>query len=689
MAGISFVLSAPAVIGLVVPAVELQAPLIGDSIILARDESLLATAASPVAHVPVTSTAVNLELAMVTAEDIRFHDHRGVDLVGLVRSVINNARGLPVQGGSTITQQLVRNETGIGRQRSIERKLREIVLAVRLERSHDKDWILRRYLNTIWLGNGTQGAGTAAQAWFGVPVEQLSLGQAAAIAVTAPCPERCNPVTNPDENERRRQLLLDIIATEELASPDEIAEARTPSTLTYTKPVRRSSGDPWVLDSVRRELRAAGLPGFEDGAWPGGYIIRTGIDPNTQRIATESIASVLGDPTISATSLEAASSFIDPATGEVRAIVGGRDFSIRQVNAALGVRGGGSGRQGGSTAKTFALIAALERGFDADSLIDAPYRVDINGKPVYNSDGRSWGSITLATATARSVNTAFINLATLVGPAEVGEVARRFGVTVPSTLDERVAIGVLETDPLAMASVMATIANDGIRHTPHLVVSVEAGDRILFTTPVDPERVIDVRVAQRAQQILRGSVRNGTGWRANLYDEDRRIDVIGKTGTTNNAADTWFIGATSQLAGAVWIGNAHSNTATAAVPGFEYAAGGEAPAEIWRRTVQGALVLPVEALSAAERPFVYSPRPSGTVDDVPVQDGAETLPYPGATTEPTTEPTTDPSTDPTTDPTTGPTTGPTIGPTTGPTTGPETSPTDSNPPTDTRPGPGT
>ena len=621
LAPIAFVLlvavSAPLWLKLT-PTLHLNPPSGGDSIVIGADGTEIArvstgTRLELLGDGPVPK---NIKMAVIASEDARFYSHVGVDPIGLGRAVYSNLRGRPIQGASTITQQLVRNETSIGTKQTISRKAIEAMFALRLETQHDKEWILHRYLDTVWLGNSQRGAATAARSWFGVSIEDLNIGQAASIAATLPCPEACNPVDHPVKAEERRQRLIDILERSGELSRAQVAKARVKPELVYVELPRTSTGDRWVLDTVRRELLAAGVAGFtDDGQWPGGLRIVTTIDPKVQTASSSSVLDVLGRPGSSALDLEAAVAVVEPGTGKLRAIIGGRDFETRQVNIALGRRGGGSGRQGGSTAKTFAVVAAMEAGLDSKHTVAAAMQVKIGNSTVTNADWANWGSISIDTAARHSVNTAFVNLATELGPDRVADVATRLGVRMPSTVDERVVLGLIETDPVAMAGVYAALAADGYWVAPYVVEQAVRDGQVLYKHKAKAHQAVTPEVAQATVQVLRDVVRYGTGYRASTTIDGRRVDTFGKTGTTNNSADTWFVAANSALAAAVWIGNPVGNKPTRPVPGFETASGGAAPAKIWHDIMTASLVGPVASLSAPERAFTPSRRPATSTID--------------------------------------------------------------------------
>jgi membrane peptidoglycan carboxypeptidase len=646
-------LSAPLWSYLIVGNPVLASPDGGTTVVLDINGEELARVATAVDFITLQGDVpVNVERVILGTEDRRFYEHNGVDPRGLLRALVSNVRGQPIQGGSTITQQLVRNETEVGTQRTLSRKVNEMLNAWRLEGAKDKDWILRRYLDTVWLGDGIRGVESAAYAWYRKPASDLTLGEVAMISATLPCPEACNPLSHPGVAETRRQEVLDRLSRANLLTGEELASARTPSPV-FSAPARVTTGDRWVLDTVRRELQQRGFATFTDGSWPGGLTIHTTIDASTQQAATAAIYDTLGNPSSADADVEAASVALDPTSGGIRAIIGGRDFNLRQVNAALGDRGGGSGRQGGSTAKIFALVAALESGRDATTLLSAPSAVDVGGKPVRNYDARSWGRISLRTATTWSVNTAYVNLAVAIGPDKIRDVAERFGLDWPDSVDARAVIGVHDTDPLQMASVMATLANGGTRVEPHIVDRVERDGRSVLVHESSRRQVVTPRVAAAALSLLTKVVSEGTGTRAAVSVRDAagvfmRVPVAGKTGTTNNNADAWFVGTTPDLSAAVWIGNPSGSVPLGDVAGYGTATGGRVPAIIFSAIMETALTgttigaFPTDGPPSASGNGARetatnvspSPLPLNTPDPLPIPIAPEPTPAPTTTPEP-------------------------------------------------------
>jgi len=513
-----------------------------------------------------------LSKLVVAVEDTRFYNHQGVDLIGLGRAVYTNlAEGGVIQGGSTITQQVVKNDV-VGSRRSYVRKVKEALLALRLEQERSKDDILRRYLDVAYFGDGVRGAQATAKAWFGVDAENLTLAQAALLVAVLPSPASYSPFEYPERAESRRQLVLDIAATTGSFKDSEISSARTELLIP-----NRPGGDSivktehaWVLDSVRGELRRLAP---EIDLLAGGYIVQTGIDLGIQTRSEKAIMKYLSNEDMPNGAFIA----LDAASGEVRAVVGGVDHTVSQVNSALGSLGGGSGRQSGSSFKPVVLAAALDAGWSLEDRVEAPALIQLPGRePAYNYDGRNWGRTTLRNATTWSINTAYMNLAEQVGIENVKQMARKLGLD-PLSNGVEIAIGTDETSPLAMAAAYATFADNGRWHSPHFVVAVERNGELLWSPIIETRQVVTPEVARQIESALQEVVKKGTGSRARVNG----VAISGKTGTTDNFADAWFTGWGEGLVGSSWVGHIEGLVSMRSVPGWGSISGGSLPAQIW------------------------------------------------------------------------------------------------------------
>jgi membrane peptidoglycan carboxypeptidase len=601
-----------------------------------------------------------LRSAVIAAEDRSFDRHSGLDPIGIVRAFVRNLRSGGVgEGGSTITQQYVKN-TFLTQERTYRRKVVEAVLAVKVERRYSKDEILTRYLNTIYLGRGTYGVAAGSSEYFGVDV--TALGEAAADPVSRPLalartaylvglirsPETADASLDPAEATLRRDLVLDaMVQTEVITAADRAAAAALPIEA-IVRPRSgertgmgfvRDAGSEYVVDWVRGWLSSSeGLGLDPDEVYTGGLQVFTTIDPVAQRAAFAAAAGpdgVLPDRADPSAALVA----VDEE-GRVRALVGGRDFAESQVNLALGVDGGGSGRQPGSTFKTFALAAALEAGWSPLSTFPAPSTMTFAGL----DGGADWkvsggasptGRWTLLDALAVSSNTVYAQLMVQLGAADVVELAGALGVGADLPVAPSLVLGSGEVSVLDMADAYATFARRGERVAPSVVAKVVDGSgRTRFRAAPVRERVVEASTADAVTVALRAVVDRGTGAAAAL---DR--DAVGKTGTTEDYRDAWFVGstctgATSTLTAAVWTGYAglpgQPTGSMRNVRGVATVTGGTFPAEIWGRFM---------AAVVADRPACSLAAPSrlpGEVRTVASVRGA-TIP-PGALASTTTVP---------------------------------------------------
>lgn len=526
--------------------------------------------------------------AVVAAEDRQFWEHEGVDLRGLARAALENSRRRAVvQGGSTITQQLVKNRY-LSTERTLDRKLDEMILAARLEQERTKEEILFEYLDTTYFGAGAYGVGAAARTYFHKSVSELTASEAALLAGLIPAPSELGPRENPFGAEARRQEVLQAMHEEGYLDDAELERALAeqlwfaglgapdrPATVYHPAEEPQVSPSPYFLDAVRQEL-VARLG--EDLVFRGGLRVETTLDPGLQAAAEESVASTLEgiDPPV-AMSLVA----VDPATGHVRALVGGRDWSASQVNLALG---GSLGMQPGSSFKPFVLAAALEAGIDPDTVYPAPASWSVpgcagEGCTVQNYGGRSYGSMTLRSATWSSVNTVYAALIDEVGPDRVAALAARLGISTidpETTYGVSLALGAAEVSPLDMAGAYAVLAARGRRAAPTTLARVTAPDGSVLLDHRHPagEQVMHPAVADTVTDVLAGVVTSGTGTAAGFGRP-----VAGKTGTAEDYRAAWFVGYTPQLATAVWMGHADQPRPLEGIGGYATVTGGSLPAE--------------------------------------------------------------------------------------------------------------
>jgi penicillin-binding protein 1A len=560
--------------------------------------------------IPVTPADIPqvVKNAVIAAEDRNFYEHGGVDLRGTVRALWADIReGEAVQGGSTITQQLVKN-TEEKSERTIQRKIREAILASQLDRNSDKDDILFEYLSIIYLGEGSYGVGAAAQNYFRKSIRDLDIGEAAMLAGLIPAPSRYSPRVNGLLAEFKRRQVLAAMLEEEMITQAEhdLFFARPvwlsnggpppgPATIVYPPEEQRSS-EPDFTDYVMRYL-AARLPGGEEQVQTGGLRIETTLDPAMQAKAHEQVNGFLdGTQPDLLMSLVA----VEPPTGFVKAFIGTRDWNASQVNYALGIYGGGSGRQPGSAFKPFVLAEALGQGITPDRVYSgaphAPRECGVPAnRPLQNYGGSSYGRLPLRNATWRSVNTVYTRLILDVGVDKTMQLADRVGLTsvpdfVPGQFCASVALGALDVSPLEMASAYGVFANHGARQEPTPVLRVydREGKLIMDNTARKPAQAVSVEVADNVTDILRGVLTSGTA-------SGKGIDrpAAGKTGTTQDNKDSWFIGYTPTLSAAVWMGYENKpGTPTKylrGIKGVGAVTGGTHPASVWQRFMRAAL----------------------------------------------------------------------------------------------------
>ena len=519
-----------------------------------------------------------VQQAVIAIEDERFYQHRGVDLRGILRAAWRNlTRQSVVEGGSTITQQLARN-LFLSPRRTLDRKLQEILLAVEIERRLTKDEILERYLNQVYFGNGAYGVEMAARLFFGKSARDLTLPEAALLAGVIQAPSRYSPFDNLEGAKRRQAVVLD-----RMAELGYISRARAEAAKRV--PLRLLPG-----------IRNAGLVGVrapyfvsyilptlverygEDAVYNGGLRVYTTLDPRFQAIAQQVITRGVQEARRAGLRVsQGALVAVEPGTGRVLAMVGGVDFEASQFNRAWQAR-----RQPGSAFKPFIYTAALENGVSPDRvLLDAPVEYRIAGWGYWrpkNYDGSYWGPIPLRVALEQSRNVPAVRMLAELGPQTVIEVAQRMGIRSPLQPNLSLALGTSEVTVLEMASAFATLAAGGIQADPLAVTKVaDARGRVL--DEARPSRRVALRpeVAYLMTDLLRGVILRGTGRAA-----DVGRPAAGKTGTTDDYRNAWFVGYTPELAVAVWVGN-DDNSPTNRITG------GSLPARLWARFVREAL----------------------------------------------------------------------------------------------------
>jgi penicillin-binding protein 1A len=527
-----------------------------------------------------------MKQAIVSVEDRRFFEHRGVDARAIARAFWADIRNQSVvQGGSTITQQFVKN-TYVKNQRSIARKLREAALAWQLEQQWSKDKILTEYLNTIYFGNGAYGVEQAARVYFGRSAKRLNLAQAALLAGIPSDPTRFDPKTNPRAARERRDLVLQMMADQGVITQAELT-AGVATALPKPQDIQLPgslAGDeaPYFVNYVKQQL--IDKYGAHE-VFGGGLKVKTSIDLKLQDLARKAIAKWLTD-----VGPEAALVAVEPSSGRVLAMVGGSNFRESQFN--LAVQGE---RQAGSSFKPFVLAAALREGLStSNTFVSKPVEIWADGRlwEVENYEGNYLGSIDLRNATIYSDNAVYAQLTQLVGPRAVVNAAEDLGITTRLHSYYAIGLGAEAVNPLEMARAFSTFANHGMRvdgklfgNRPRAIVSVERDGKELDNQAVG-KQALDRNKAAIVNDILQGVVRQGTGRAAALPDGRR---VAGKTGTTENYGDAWFVGYTPQLAAAVWVGYPSELRPMLTEFHGDAVAGGTYPALIWKSFMEKAL----------------------------------------------------------------------------------------------------
>jgi penicillin-binding protein 1A len=481
--------------------------------------------------------------AFIAAEDRRFYQHHGVDYWGLVRAVGRNvSKGEVLEGGSTLTQQLARM-VFLNQDRTAIRKIREALLAQKLEREVNKDQILEKYLNMVYLGSEAYGVGDAAWVYFSKPVSDLTLSEAALIAGLPPAPSEYSPIVNPNFAKARRDIVLERMEEQGFITPDEASKARSEEIkLKPETPKHLYSSSPYFSSHVQQELAKYVS---KDVLEYGGLTVETTLNPEWQKAAEETVKETIGPE--GPNGLQAALVAIDPKNGEIRAMVGGYDYyKESQFNRATQAQ-----RQPGSTFKAFVYGAALNAGFSPyRSYEDRPYVVDGYEPKNYGSQ-YSGRSLDLRTALTKSSNVIAVKLLLDVGFEPVIDLAKQAGIESSMKDTYSLALGAYEVNLLELTSGYGMFAARG-KHTPSHAITriVDNKGKEIYKAKFESKEVMDADSAAISTWLMQGVVDNGTGAPAALSDRA----VAGKTGTSEKARDLWFIGYIPQVVSGVWLG---------------------------------------------------------------------------------------------------------------------------------------
>ncbi len=553
--------------------------------------------------------------AIVAIEDKRFWEHDGVDLEGVARAArVNLEAGGIAQGGSTITQQYVKN-VYLNKDQTFERKAREALLAAELEQVMSKETILFRYLETSYFGAGAYGIGAAAEVYFGKPINDIDISEAATLAGIVKAPSRLSPREDVEAADERRRLVLQAMLDQGYIDAEDFEReaARTlwlvengdppagPVTVVVPLEPKGATDHPFFVDWVEADLRDR----FgDDLVYRGGLTVETTIDPDLQDRSERALAARLGTTQYP---VEMASITLDHTNGHVLAMVGGRDYGFSQVNLAIG---GSTGFQPGSSFKPIVLAEAFSRGLGPETIYRAPGSYVVPGCvgnqcTIENYDYKDRGRIDLREATWKSVNTVFAQLVLDVSTADTVTLGRQLGL---NRLDpERdygasLALGAAESSPLEMASAYGTFANRGVRVPPTGILRVldDEGSVLLDNTNGVGQRVLEEVVADHVTDVLTGVVAEGTGKAAKVDG----YTIAGKTGTAQAYRAAWFVGYDPHVTTAIWMGHADKLASLRNINGVGNVTGGSHPARAFSEIMAAALsgIEPAEFPEPAELP---------------------------------------------------------------------------------------
>jgi penicillin-binding protein 1A len=570
-------------------------PLAQSSLVYARDGSLIGEIGREQrTNVALKSLPAYVSQAFIAVEDQRFYDHNGVDIRGVLGAIKGKVTGSNRGGASTITQQLVgymhpdvidrRQVSGMS---GIERKLHEQEAALEMERHYTKAQILEAYLNQIYLGHSWYGVDAGARHYFGKPASQLTVAQAALLAALPKSQTYYDPERHPDRALARRNLILGMMADQGYLTASRAAEAQAePLGIAPNDGMSASAG--YFVDAVRQQARSVGIP-----VSSGGYRIYTTLDPELQRDAVAALVS--GTAKVEKTPgyrhlrqaeahgktdyLQGAVVVMDPRTGDVRALVGGRNHALAPFNRAVDAY-----RQPGSSVKPIVYAAALMDSIPANAIVpDTALAITLPSGDVYepqDDDGQFLGDITIREALVHSRNSVAIQLGMFVGMDTVSQLAQRLGIKSPMMPVPASAIGASAVHPIEMATAYTAFANNGAVVQPRFIARVDdMAGRSVWNHPAAPaQQVLDPRVAYIIRSMLTDVADHGTGRPARAL-VPARVPVAGKTGTTNDNVDVWFVGLTPGLVAAVWLGFDRSQTI---MPG---AYGSALAAPIWGQMI--------------------------------------------------------------------------------------------------------
>jgi penicillin-binding protein 1A len=559
--------------------------------ILAADGSLLANRGDTGgAAVHLSELPPYLPAAFVAIEDRRFYSHFGIDPVGILRAMVRDLTGAGgMQGGSTLTQQLAKN-LFLTQERTLSRKIQEAILALWLERKYSKDQILELYLNRVYFGSGAYGVEAASERYFGKSAKMVNLSEAAVLAGLMKSPARLAPNHNiKAANERAAQVIT------AMAEQGHITEAMAKLALSSPAQLVRQKGSgsvnyaaDYVMDMLDDTV----------GAIDEDIVVTTTIDPKMQAEGERALTDELNAKGAKFGVAQGALVALDP-DGAIKALIGGRNYADSQFNRAVSAK-----RQPGSSFKPFVYLTALERGLTPDSVReDAP--ITIKGWNPENYSRKYLGEVTLTQALSKSLNTVAVRLGQEVGPKAIVRTAHRLGIASDLEPNASIALGTSEVTPLELVTAYAAFANGGIGVQPHVITRVRTanGKQLYARRNANNGRVIEPQYVAMMNSMLEQTLqKGGTAEKADLPG----WQAAGKTGTSQDWRDAWFIGYTSDLIAGVWLGN-DDNEPT------KKSSGGNLPVEIWSRFMKAALQgVPVTGLPSGEWRSPEVPSPDAT-----------------------------------------------------------------------------
>ncbi|MEY3973394.1 MAG: hypothetical protein RJA71_706 [Actinomycetota bacterium] len=566
---------------------------------------------------PLAKIPLKLRNAVMAAEDRDFYSNRAFSATGIARALLNNIRSgdLNSAGGSTITQQYAKTAF-LTPSRTIQRKIKELVISLKLENAMTKDQILENYLNTIYFGRGAYGVQTAAQQYFNRNANQLTLSQSAVVASILRSPGLYDPYfgdkaqkeRNKARLEARFKYVIDGMLEKKWITEAEAQSAKMPLIAPRTTSGQLSGPKGYIIDSVQKELSKLGFT--QEQLLVGGYVIKTTLDQRAQTSAVDAVNRLTPSP--APANLHTALVAIRPGTGEVIAMYGGRDYVVRQLNDATQ-----SIALAGSTFKPFALIAGLEAGIPLTSMWngDSPQVFDDLGKPyeVSNYGNEGWGQVDLLSATQHSINTVYVPLGIKAGLDRVVDAARRAGIpeTVAMIATPSVTLGVASPRVIDVANSYATFAAQGIYSKPYMVAQVTGPNKdLLYQGKPETQEVFSKEVMADLTHALKSVVNGGTGSAALGLGRP----AAGKTGTSQSNASAWFAGYTPQLSATVALFRDSASESLNGIGGLTSVTGGSFPARIWTAFMKGAL---------RNEPVMSFPAPSniGGLDPVVMTSG--------------------------------------------------------------------